>query len=64
MNNRYSFILGFNYGKHNNVELTANQIAHQFPDVDSDAFTQGCVDGVNNDRFRLDLTTLWCSLQR
>lgn len=50
-----SFIRGFNYGKANRRELTAREIAVQFPDVDEAAFTQGNIDGMEGDRFRLNL---------
>jgi hypothetical protein len=50
-----SFITGFNYGKANGVELTARQIAVQFPDVNDRAFAQGNIDGMLGDRYRLDL---------
>ena len=51
-----SFIRGYNYGKARKVELTAREIAIQFPDVDVDSFANGTIDGIASDRFRLDLT--------
>lgn len=55
MNATTSFILGWNYGKRNNVELSASEIEVQFPDVQADAFAQGNIDGMKADRFRLDI---------
>lgn len=54
MNANDSFIIGFNYGKRNKRELTAREIAMQFPDVDATTFAQGNIDGMNGDRFRLE----------
>lgn len=55
MDGRDSFIVGFNYGRAQGIELTAREIATQFPDVNADAFAQGNIDGMHNERFRLDL---------
>lgn len=55
MDSKTSFIMGFNYGKRNGIELSASQIATQFPDVQPDAFAQGNIDGTHNDRFRLEI---------
>jgi len=49
-----SFVIGFNYGTFNGVELTASEIAIQFPDVNADAFAQGNIDALHGDRFRVD----------
>lgn len=51
-----SFRLGWNYGRRHRTELTARQIQTLFPNVNLDAFAQGNIDGVLNDRFRLDWT--------
>jgi hypothetical protein len=55
-NSADSFIRGFNYGKANKKELTNREIAIQFPDVEVDSFANGNIDGIKNDRFRLELT--------
>lgn len=56
MNDKTSFVIGWNYGKRNCRELTAHEIAVQFPDVQPDSFAQGNVDGMVGDRFRLDVS--------
>ncbi len=55
MDSKTSFILGWNYGRKQGRELTAREIAVQFPDVRADEFAQGNVDGLSGDRFRLEL---------
>ncbi len=51
-----SFLRGFNYGRTDcAVELTNREIASNWWDVDVDAFVQGMLDGLNGDRFRVDL---------
>jgi hypothetical protein len=49
-----SFIIGFGYGTAHKRELTAQEIATTFPDLDGDRFAQGMLDGIKGDRFRLD----------
>jgi len=56
MNSADSFIPGFNFGKHQQKELTPREIAVQFPDVEPISFHNGNLDGIENDRFRLNLT--------
>jgi hypothetical protein len=51
-----SFIRGYNFGSAQKKELSPREIAEQFPDVDPDSFHNGNVDGIEGDRFRLDLT--------
>jgi hypothetical protein len=51
-----SFILGWHFGKREQRELTARDLAFEFPSADPDEFAQGVVDGIREDRFRLDLT--------
>lgn len=50
-----SFITGWNYGKAQKKEISSRELDRQFPDVESDYFVQGMVDGVIGDRFRLEL---------
>lgn len=56
MNSAGSFVLGYNYGRAQGVELTPREIAIQFPDVEPLSFANGNIDGISGDRFRLDLT--------
>lgn len=50
-----SFVIGWNYGKTNKVELSAAEIAIRFPDVEADAFAQGNMDGMLGNRFQLEM---------
>ena len=50
-----SFIRGWNYGKANGRELSAREIAVQFPDVEEREFAQGNIDAICGDRFRLEI---------
>ncbi len=57
MDDRTSFLMGFNYGKTKNaVELTAREIGARWFDVDVSAFANGMLDGLSGDRFRVNLT--------
>ncbi len=48
--------MGFNYGsKKGAVELSGRQICANWRDVDGDAFANGMLDGINKDRFRINL---------
>jgi hypothetical protein len=55
MHSAISFMRGWKYGHDYGVELTPRQISEQFPDSDSNTFAQGNIDGIQNDRFRLNL---------
>ncbi len=51
-----SFLIGFNYGRTPEArELSAREIAANWPDVEVDAFVGGHLDGLAGDRFRTDL---------
>lgn len=50
-----SFIRGHNRGSANSAEMTNRQIAENFPDVCVDAFAQGMLDALRNDRWRLEI---------
>jgi len=54
-NSKDSFIRGYNYGRAQKMELTAQEILVQFPDVEPVSFNNGNLDGIQGDRFRLDL---------
>lgn len=51
-----SFIRGYNFGSFQKRELTNREIETNFPDVELESFVQGMLDGIEGDRFRLDLT--------
>ena len=53
MNTRDSFMMGWGYGRATQKELTAREIATIFPQVDVDAFSQGLIDGIAGDDFRI-----------
>lgn len=51
-----SFRQGYSFGRIVKRDHTMREISQLFPNVqDKDAFIQGMLDGIKNDRFRLDL---------
>lgn len=53
MDERDSFVIGWNFGRTEGRELSRREIGSQFPDVCSDSFSQGNIDGMRGDRWRL-----------
>jgi hypothetical protein len=55
MDSNDSFIRGWNYGKANGIERSARWVVDNFPDVEVPSFVSGMLDGIEGDRFRLEL---------
>lgn len=60
MNNKQSFDYAYSLVKTGFIkhELTAREIAEQFPNVEIDAFVQGILDGLSGEDWRYSLNGL------
>ncbi len=55
MDSKTSFIMGYNFGKRNQAEISNREVESRWDDINVGAFVQGMVDGVVGDRFRLEI---------